>query len=381
MRVLLAASLVSTVLGSIHAFSVFIRPLEVEFSSSRSAVSLTYSLALVALTLTVLLGPRFYGRWSPAVFMLTVCLIAAIGALLAGVADSLPSVWLGYSLVFGAANGLGYGFGLQIAAQSNPGREGFAMGTVTAAYAFGSVFSPAFFGIAVEMSGFPAAMTGLSVALLAAGALSAALLRTVDFRYTESARRASSGPAPFRDEIFLWLGYFGGVMAGLMVIGHAAGISAAFDPGMAIWSAPAIIAACNLAGSIIGGRLADRISLRLVLCSLALTTSVALAGIALFGANRGLIVGLGLVGFAYGGTIAAYPATISKLFGMQQSARVYGRVFTAWGCAGLLGPWLAGTLFDWTGDYRPALYLAAVFGLFSVVAISILFQRRDQTVG
>ena len=55
--VLIATALVAAVLGSIHAFSVFLAPLEATFGLSRATVSLTYSLALVALTLVVTIGP------------------------------------------------------------------------------------------------------------------------------------------------------------------------------------------------------------------------------------------------------------------------------------------------------------------------------------
>jgi len=58
-RVLLATSLVSMVLGSVHAFSVFLEPLEVIFGTSRATLSLTYSFSLVFVTITVLFGPKF----------------------------------------------------------------------------------------------------------------------------------------------------------------------------------------------------------------------------------------------------------------------------------------------------------------------------------
>ncbi|MEM7320135.1 MAG: hypothetical protein AAF408_14065, partial [Pseudomonadota bacterium] len=164
--VLLAASLVSAALGSVHAFSVFLDPLEHLFDAPRSSVSLTYSLALLSLTFAVLMGPRYYSRWTASQFMAVVCILAAGGALLAGFASSLPLVWLGYSLVFGLANGLGYGFGLQIAAQESPGREGLAMGVVTAAYALGAVISPILFDMAVAVDGFRAAMISLAGTLV-----------------------------------------------------------------------------------------------------------------------------------------------------------------------------------------------------------------------
>ena len=373
--VLSATSLVSAVLGSIHAFSVFLHPLEVQFDATRSAVSLTYSLALVALTFAVLVGPRIYGRWSAASLILGACVLAASGALLAGVAGSLWGMWLGYSLIFGLANGVGYGFGLQLAAQYMPGREGLAMGVVTASYALGAVLSPGLFDLAVSARGVSAAMMALAGTLLLIGLLSATLLRLVKAQFNAPEQRRRIKSATGRSQVLLWIGYFGGVLAGLMVIGHAAGIAAALRPELAPWIAPVIIAACNLVGSLVGGRLADRVSLGALLATLAFVTSATLALLAAFGQVGGIMVGFGVVGFAYGGTIAAYPAAVAKLFGMHDSAEIYGRIFTAWGCAGLLGPWLAGLLFDWRGDYQIALLTAAGAGVISVAAIGTLFRN------
>ncbi|WP_371226005.1 MFS transporter [Roseovarius sp. 2305UL8-3] len=377
--VLAAASLLCAVLGSVHAFSVFLEPLELAFSASRSAVSFTYSLALVTLTCTVLLGPRIFARWSAARLVLVTSALAAFGTFLAGIAGSLPVIWLGYSLIFGAANGIGYGFGLQISAQVNPGREGLAMGIVTAAYALGAIVSPILFAIAVDVSGFALAMLAMSVVLIATGSISATLMHRAKAWYKSSRPAADSKPTAIRDQQLLWIGYFGAVLAGLMVLGHAAGILAVLKPGLPGWTAAVVISCTNLVGSLAGGRLADKIPLGVLLSGLAILTALSLVGLALIGPVGGVIVGLSLVGFAYGGTIAAYPAVIAKLFGTQDSARVYGRVFTAWGAAGLLGPWLAGVLFDISGTYHIALLTAAGFGLFSAGVVTLVFRRR--TVG
>ncbi len=318
--VLFAASLLSTVLGSVHAFSVFLEPLELAFSASRSAVSFTYSLALVTLTCAVLLGPRIFARWSAARLVLVTGTVAAVGTFLAGIANSLPLVWLGYSVIFGAANGIGYGFGLQISAQVNPGREGLAMGIVTAAYALGAIVSPVLFAIAVEVSGFALAMFAMSVVLICTGLISATLMHHARARFISSNATADSKPTATKDQQLLWVGYFGAVLAGLMVLGHAAGLLAVLRPDLPGW----VISSTNLVGSLVGGRLADKMPLGVLLSGLATVTSLSLVGLVLIGPIGGVILGLGLVGFAYGGTIAAYPAVIAKLFGLQDSARVYG---------------------------------------------------------
>jgi len=46
-------------------------------------------------------------------------------------------------------------------------------------------------------------------------------------------------------------------------------------------------------------------------------------------------------------------------FGAARFNRTFGVVFTAWGSAGLLGPFLGGILYDQAGSYQLALALAA----------------------
>ena len=54
--------------------------------------------------------------------------------------------------------------------------------------------------------------------------------------------------------------------------------------------------------------------------------------------------------------------------GAVAGVRVYGRVFTAWGAAGLLAPWFAGTLFERSGGYTTALIVAGATALVSLLA-------------
>ena len=86
------------------------------------------------------------------------------------------------------------------------------------------------------------------------------------------------------------------------------------------------------------------------------------------------IGGLAVVGFAYGAVIAVYPVATSVYVGQDLAAKAYGRVFLAWGLAGLLAPWTAGALFDARGDYSLALALAAGCGLLSALVATRLPQ-------
>ncbi len=369
--VLGAGMMLALVLGSVHAFSVFLEPLELRFVASRAQVSLTYSLALACLTISVLLGHLLFARLRPAFLAVLVCILAAAGSLLAAWADSLATLWVGYSLLFGAANGLGYAFALQISAQANPRHEGLAMGLVTAAYAAGAACAPLPFDILLSDSGFAGAMTGLAVVLLAIAPLTAGLLWKAGTRLQVSPRQDAGVTAPPLSLILkLWLGYGTAVAAGLMAIGHATGI--ARIAGLEDWQvlgAPIVIAIFNVLGSLCGGRLADRAGARRMLTAFPAASSVALFMLALLDGQIAILVGLSVIGFTYGALITVYPAAIAALFGAVAGVRIYGRVFTAWGTAGLLAPWLAGLLYEAFGDYRIALAVAGCTGLVSLITV------------
>ena len=373
--VLLAASILAFALGSIHAFSVLVPPLENHFGAPRALVSATYSLALGSLTIAVLFGHRLFTCFSASRFVLLICTVAALGALIAATAPSLPIVWLGYSLFFGGANGLGYSFGLHIASQANEGREGTSIGIVTAAYALGATISPFFFVQAVTFGGVRSAMFGLAGALVLAALICASLLKVSKVAFKAEAGQTSHTNLRIGEFLLLWVGYGSAVAAGLMTIGHAAGIAHAQGFGGAVWTAPALIAACSLAGSLIAGRLVDQILAPRLLVALPLLSAAGL-GVLSVPMNPDLTMcSLAVVGFSYGGIIAAYPAVIAKIFGAANSSWIYGRVFTAWGCAGIFAPWLAGILFDRTHSYQLALWMGGILGVTSICAILVFFRQ------
>lgn len=365
-----ALAILSFVLGSVHAFSVLAAPLADAFGASRAAVSLTYSIALVSITTAVTLGPQFYARL-PA-WQLVGCIVAlgSAGAVLAGLAGDLWLVWIGYGVIFGLANGAGYGYALQLSAQIASGREGLAMGIITSAYAVGATVFPFVFDLALSAYGFPGAMGWLAVSLVSIGAASAGALRRSGARFVASTPRPTDAPLP-DGVLWLWLSYLCAVAAGLMIIGHAVGVSEFFGvaPHLLVF-APVFVALFNMVGSLIGGLLADHVPARRLRIGLPLLSSLALLGV-VTGLPLNVLLALGLVGFVYGAVISTYPAVIARRFGVVVGARVYGRVFTGWAVAGLGGPVLAGVLFDRTASYDLALLIAAALGIVSAAISAV----------
>lgn len=374
---LVSAILLSAGLGSIHAFSVFLEPLELRFDVSRDAVSLAYSFALASLTLAVLLGHRIYHRFSPSILAMLTMLLAAAGLALAAGAPHIAAFWLGYGVIFGFANGLGYGFALHITNQAVDRHRGLAMGSVTAVYAVGASLAAKLFESWIAVAGVGGALFRLLIVLLILGLLASLCLRPFrsDIEIGDEQGRARL-PLDRQRLLLCWLTYGAGVAAGLMAMGHAAGIVAALGGSVADGTRGAIaITLANALGGFGAGYIADRQPIGRLLIALGLLSALALVLLALTETIALAIWALALIGLTYGAMISIFPFATTLIFGRERYALAYGRIFTSWGLAGMAGPWLAGILYSRTGSYAPALLLAA--SLACVAAVMSFYMSRS----
>jgi OFA family oxalate/formate antiporter-like MFS transporter len=362
--------LVTFVLGSVHAFSVFLAPLEMLLGLPRSQISLIYSFALVAITLSVTLGYRIYGLLPAAWMVLLTGAVAAAGLSLAATASDWWALFAGYSIAFGVSNGIGYGFCLQLAGRVMPARRGVAMGAVTAAYAVGSILFAQLIAWRIAAASVSAAFAAIAVAVLLCTLLAAVVMHFNGASYGAS-KVFAADPRERLDRRSLWqywFAYLTGVFAGLMAIGHAAGIALARGADVELSTATAMTVGVGSAlGGFVAGWMVDRWPLSRFLVGLPLLSALALLGIGATDSGAQVTLALlGVVGFSYGSIIAIYPVAIADRFG-RHGPQAYGRVFLAWGIAGLVAPWSAGYIFDCFAGYQPALLIAAAVALLSAI--------------
>ena len=372
-RSLAGCVLLSGVLGSIHAYSLFIESFESDLGVGRGGAGAPYSVALASLTLAVLVSHRLFRLVPGPLVVLIASGGAAIGLLLAASANSLAGVVLGYGIVFGAFNGLGYAFSLQRASESNPDRRGFALGLVTAAYALGGASTALVLDKHVAASGATSALRWLALAIAVTGIVTSALLANNDSPARGSSARLSS--ANLRTLAPLWMAYLLAVLAGLMALGHAAAIvDDAGGPGGA-----AVVAAglASASGGLWIALVADRTATDRLLRLLPLGSAIVLVVAAMASHGVVLMVAVAGIAFTYGALIAIYPLAVAQRFGQDGYSQAYGRVFTAWGTAGLVGPVGAGHLFEVTGSYRIPMFLAAAAAIGSAVVARQLSVDKE----
>ncbi len=367
---LIACLLISFCMGTVHAFSTLIQNIELQTAVGRMASSLVYSTALVNVTLAVYFGRILYRKFSP---NLLITLIATLP--LIGLFFSYSQSWLGwiigYGFLFGFSSGLGYGLSLFIASSiTERKRLGFALGLVTASYAFGAVVFSMLYPFLFRYFGFERGYVIGIFALSLVVIIGLMSFKSSKVRITTNSIDNTQNNSKTPKITKLWFGYFLGVFAGLMVIGHAVPLINSF--GGSTSNAITAITLMTLGSAIAGiyaGWLVDRFGCKRPLITILIMNCVAVFGLSILTNVNFLLILLIFIASIYGAVIAIYPTLVNHIVGNKLYVSVYGKVFTAWGAAGLISPSLAGWLYEKNNSYDSSILLTLTISILAVLII------------
>jgi OFA family oxalate/formate antiporter-like MFS transporter len=208
----------------------------------------------------------------------------------------------------------------------------------------------------------------------------------------------------------LWLAYFVGCTAGLMMIMNITNIWQSMagqgfpDTGKeipesvfkSIINAGALavmaVAILNSFGRIAWGFISDRAGRRKTLIAVFILCGTALLLLDNLAIYPQFLIGVCTIGFCFGGFLALYPAITADYFGTKNIGANYGLMFSAYGAGGLLGPWLAPKLITnvhkWsvsnataansfqTGSYADSFLITGLLCLFAAFFLSKLRNAR-----
>jgi OFA family oxalate/formate antiporter-like MFS transporter len=376
---LVAVVVLNLPLGTVYAFSVFLRPMEAELAASRAELSFVFGLALVAFTVGMNLAPTLY-RLAPAWGLVAGCMaVSSAGMALAASATGTAGLAIGYGVLFGLGGGGAYillvqGVNLML---SGHRRQGLVNGFIVSLFPIGAMIGAPLFGWALGEWGLRATLGGLAGVLAAAGAAAAGLVAASGMTVVAPAGGSAARPER-KASIFLrlWATFFLAAAAGLMVLGQAAGMVEAYGGSKALaLFATTAITGCIAAARIGGGWLADRFSAPRVMVG---AHVLALCGGLLLLAAPGALASvatLAMIGMGYGLVSGSTAAAVAVYWGAAQYGRIAGRLYIAWCAAAVTLPVVAGRLFDLSGGYAGAVMIA-VGGNALGVAVAASLPRR-----
>jgi OFA family oxalate/formate antiporter-like MFS transporter len=306
------------------------------------------------------------------------CGIAGAGLWLSALGDYALFA-LGFGGLFGLANGFGYSLSLQIVQRAPSEKPGLLTGLVVASYMAGSAIGSPLLSAMLGIWGLRSTMLALATVMLMAGLVVMLLTSNAESNFPTKVVSGAERPFPSALEfLLLWACFFFSSFVGMMVIAHAAPIvESVGGVGRKVALAATLVAVGNGIGRLAGGSLIDRLPAPPVFAgACALVFLALLVTLTLKNADAALL-SLALVGGGYGCIASALPVAVGKRYGVAKLSKIYGRLFTAWGAAGLLGPLAGGLYFDVFGNYEAALITAAAAALMaSLAGVSLRFTDR-----
>jgi MFS family permease len=185
---------------------------------------------------------------------------------------------------------------------------------------------------------------------------------------------------------FWWIavGYFGGLFSWYAVQVHQTKylIEVGFPPGEAAW-ALGLVSLVAVPGQIFFGHLSDRIgrewvwmigNLGFVACCIAL---IGLRSTPTAPLLYAMILAQGTLGYSLTSVMGAIPA---EIFEGRHYGSIFGTVMLSAILGGAAGPWVAGILYDATGGYAIAFWIAAACSAISIAAIWLAAPRQVRAV-
>ena len=354
---------INLALGVLYAWSIFKGAIKASidkggpdaFNWSLTSINDPYALCCLVFAFAMIIAGKCQDKIGPA-------RTALIGGLLVGCGFTLMSFSHSYAawvIGFGVLAGTGFGFGYGAATPPalkwfSSTKTGVIAGTVVAGFGLAPVYIAPLasyllgaYGMQtttlVLAIGFTVVVCGLSFLLVnpPQGFVPAepAIKDDTKKPAAKPVHNANVGEMMRSPKFYLlWMNFFIGAGAGLMVIGSVAGLAKKSMGSMA-FVAVAIMAIGNAGGRVIAGILSDKIGRKATLSiMLAFQALLMFAAIPIIGSGSGALLVLlaTFIGFNYGTNLCLFPSFAKDYWGTKNYGLNYGTLFTAWGVGGFV---------------------------------------------
>jgi len=393
------------ILAVVYSWSVFRGPLTLLHGWSKAQTITPYRYMLIMVAIGTVIGGLWQDRKGARLVASVGGLMLAFGCVLASFfSGSLLGLVLAYGVIGGVGSGFAYVTPIANLVKWFPDKRGMMVGLAV----LGSGVSPLFWSPLIEWligKNTPSLHETIPRTFLIMAAIfavtvvgAAQLFRVPPSGWKPAGWNPPTGRTSTRElttgqmlgtwQFYaLWAVYLLGTSVGLTAIGQASPLiqemshaGAPVSAGVAV----GIMGLFNAGGRLSWGTISDRIGRKLTLLAMSAVSVVACLGF-LRSADGfwGVITGLCLAAFAYGGYLALMPAFSADYYGQGNVGGNYGLLFMAWGVCGFLVPGYFEGILDRARDagnlaagYQDVYLKLAVFALIVAALGSVLRAPR-----
>ncbi len=385
--IVIGAILIQLCLGAIYAWSVFRIPLQQSIADgglglSPSQATLPFSLVLVFFAIATIIGGRWQDKAGPRLVATVGGIILGAGMLIAAFSHSFIWLTIGYGVISGFGIGFTYVCPVATGIKWFPDKRGLITGLSVAGFGAGALIVAPVARALIDGVGVFSTLAIMGIVFFVVIVLSSQILRNPPSGWKPEGwtppektqmTQQDFGPLKMlssRSFYFVWIMYFFGCLAGLMIIAQTSPIGqelVGLTPKVAA-IAVGTLAIFNAIGRIFWGRLSDMLGRKKTLFLMLLICGIAILlynTIEVFPAYYW--IGIYIVGLCFGGYLAIFPAITADFYGTKNIGINYGLVFTAYGVGGLLGSLFAPRVLEITKSYSMAFIVTGILCLLGAV--------------
>lgn len=394
---------INLALGILYTWSIFKQAIKESviardgvFQWDIASLNDPFAVCCLMFTVAMVFAGRIQDKLSPR-------LTAAIGGILTGaglIVISQSNALFAWIVGFGILTGLGLGFGY---ASATPpaikwfpaSKTGMIAGLVVAGFGLASVYIAPLANYLIAVFGLSQSMLIFGVSFMVVVCLLSLFLVNPpkDYVPVDPAATPSPGAPAVNTNIDfsplemlktasfyrLWLMYFIGAGAALIIIGGVAGM-AKESMGDLAWIVVALMAVGNAGGRIAAGIISDKIGRTKTLLIMMSLQSAIILSLLFIGQSEAvlLVAAATLVGFNYGTNLSLFPSATKDYFGLKNFGINYGLLFSAWGIGGFIFPRVSQMIVAQTGTQQTAYLLCSIL-LAGSALLSLATKAPDAT--
>lgn len=398
-NIVAAATLLTTLtVGMRLGIGPFFLPMVEDLGFSRSLLASIIAIGMLCYGLAMPLAGYLVGRFGTR-FVLLLGTVIVVGSVIWTVNARSP---LGFLLSFGVLMSVGLGFTSPVALTPILSRwftrqRGMALFFLSTGSMAGMALLTPILTAAIHALGWQSTLVGFAI-LFAMVTIPAALfcMRETAPEHTDllpaqvSARKAANTPAP----VSLSFGAavrtspFWKIVTGLFACGFSMnllgthGVPMLMDHGFDAMTSSygiGLIGLVAILGTLVLGRLSDRLPRRNILGTIYLVRGLGFFALLLVGTHWELYIAAAIGGMVWAGSIATSSAMLADIYGVRLVGVMYGTAYLGHQVGAMLSSWLGGWAFDRFGTHWVAFGMSGVL-LVIAAAVSLRLPLKGFTL-